>query len=90
MAAEQKQIADMQLAFRIEGQSINAYVERLGEESFIQLAGSINKGLCDSDPLILETWKRLMALAVCRLGERISGEPTQIVGQRLVSAGGSA
>jgi hypothetical protein len=90
MPNEQKH-ADMQLAFRTEGQSINAYIERTGGEApFLHLAGSINQGLCDADPVIQETWKRLMALAVCRLGERLSGEPTQILGIRNVPAGGRA
>src|SRR5690242_12482732 len=64
MSNEQQQ-AEMQLAFRTEGQSFNAYIERTdGEAPFIQIAGSINQGLCEADPLIRETWKRLMALAV--------------------------
>ncbi|HEY0684728.1 MAG TPA: hypothetical protein VGD45_20495 [Steroidobacter sp.] len=90
MADEQQKTADMQLAFRTEGQCFNAYVERHGTKPFVHLIGSVSINVCEADPLILATWEKLMALAVCRFAERLSGEPTQIIGRRTVPAGGTA
>lgn len=89
MVDEQQQ-ADVHLAFRTEGQCFNAYLEWKGNAPFVQLVGSINQMVCADDPMMFETWRNLMTLAVCRFAERISGQRPQIVGQRTVPVGGSA
>lgn len=89
MGEQQKQ-ADVHLAFRTEGQCINAYLEWQGTAAAVQLVGSISLRICGEDPLVFATWQKLMAFAIGRFGERISGEPTVLIGHRRVPAGGNA
>lgn len=90
MRVEQEQRAVLQIAFRPEGNLVNAYVERHGDTPFIQLAGSINVGMCNDDPELLRLWRAVMTTAVSRMAERLSGAPVVLENLRVVPQGGRA
>lgn len=88
MADDQQTDVTMQLAFRSEGQFINAYLEHHGKDPFMYLIGSLRASMVD--PLVRAAWEASIELAIGRFSERLSGQPAVFNNRRRVPVGGTA
>ena len=88
MTAQQQ--ANMQLTFRNEGDLLNAYVERLGDDPFVSLMGSINAHVCERDPGLTALWREMMRLATARLAGQLGAPDLKFTPAMFGPVGGTA